>query len=407
MRKTFQSSGKAYITGLLAKADITVNGSRPRDIQVSNDQFYDRIIQQGSLALGESYMDGWWNCSALDQFFFAILRREVDKSFKNSLPLLVNHLKSRFTNRQSLRRSPEVGKVHYDLGNELFARMLDSSMSYSCGYWRDAENLEQAQAAKLEMICQKLNLGPKMRLLDIGCGWGGLVEYAARHYGVEAVGITISKEQAKLAQERCAGLPVTIRLQDYRHVAETYDAVVSVGMFEHVGDKNYRQFMETVERCLNPEGLFLLHTIGNNRTSHGCDPWFDKYIFPNGQLPSVKQVAAASENFFVMEDWHNFGAHYDKTLMAWHQNFLAAWPELADRYDERFFRMWQYYLLSMAGSFRARYIQLWQVVFSPGGKEHGYTSMRCPACMKNGVTQPSAASSRGPGVMVETLEVES
>lgn len=283
-------------------------------------------------------------------------------------------------NRQSLKRSSQVGKHHYDLGNDLFTNMLDASMSYSCGYWQNAENLDQAQAAKLDMICRKLCLAPKMRLLDIGCGWGGLIEYATRNYGVEAVGVTISREQAKLAKERCSGLPIEIRLQDYRNVNETFDAIVSVGMFEHVGYKNYPTFMETVHRCLKDNGLFLLHTIASNTTTHSCDPWFDKYIFPNGMLPSAKQMTEATEKYFVLEDWHNFGAHYDKTLMAWYENFRNTWPELQDTYDDRFFRMWKYYLLSLAGGFRARHIQLWQIVFSPYGHEKGYSSIRCPNC---------------------------
>jgi len=380
MRKTFQSSSQEYITSLLKRADVLVNGSRPWDIQVLNTQFYDRIIQSGSLALGESYMDGWWECNALDRFFYNILRQKIDRSFDACIPLLINQLKSRLMNRQSLKRSSQVGKHHYDLGNDLFTNMLDASMSYSCGYWQNVENLDQAQAAKLDMICRKLYLAPKMRLLDIGCGWGGLIEYAVRNYGVEAVGVTISKEQAKLAKERCSGLPIEIRLQDYRNVKETFDAIVSVGMFEHVGYKNYPTFMETVHRCLKDNGLFLLHTIASNTTTHSCDPWFDKYIFPNGMLPSAKQMTEATEKYFVLEDWHNFGAHYDKTLMAWYENFRNTWPELQDTYDDRFFRMWKYYLLSLAGGFRARHIQLWQIVFSPYGREKGYSSIRCPNC---------------------------
>jgi cyclopropane-fatty-acyl-phospholipid synthase len=248
--------------------------------------------------------------------------------------------------------------------------MLDPQMQYSCAYWKDAERLEDAQIAKLRLICEKLQLKPGMRVLDIGCGWGGLAQFMAQNYAVSVVGVTISAEQQKHAQQRCLGLDVDIRLQDYRDLNDQFDRIVSVGMFEHVGPKNYDTYFTVVDRNLKPDGLFLLHTIGSRRTDHNVDPWIDRYIFPNGCLPSVRQIANASESHFVMEDWHNFGADYDKTLMAWHERFLASWPEIADNYSERFKRMFSYYLNACAGAFRARDIQLWQVVFSRG-IEHG------------------------------------
>jgi len=380
MRKAFKTSSKEVIASLLDQADIVINGSRPWDIQVFDERFYDHILLFGSLGLGESYLGGWWESESLDQFFYKLLRGRIDRNFKACLPLVIIHLKSRILNRQNLSRSGQVGVRHYDLGNELFEHMLDTSMSYSCGYWQNAGNLEQAQQAKLDMICRKLQLDRGMRLLDIGCGWGGLVEYAARNYGVEAVGITISKEQVKLARKRCGGLPIEIRQQDYREVRETFDAIVSVGMFEHVGYKNYQDFMEMVSRSLRKNGLFLLHTIASNKTTYNCDPWFDKYIFPNGMLPSARQLAEVTENCFVLEDWHNFGTHYDKTLLAWYRNFETGWPQLQDKYGGEFFRMWKYYLLSLAGGFRARHIQLWQIVYSSCGLEKGYQSIRCLNC---------------------------
>ncbi|HDI5890871.1 TPA: cyclopropane fatty acyl phospholipid synthase, partial [Escherichia coli] len=248
----------------------------------------------------------------------------------------------------------------------LFSRMLDPFMQYSCAYWKDADNLESAQQAKLKMICEKLQLKPGMRVLDIGCGWGGLAHYMASNYDVSVVGVTISAEQQKMAQERCEGLDVAILLQDYRDLNDQFDRIVSVGMFEHVGPKNYDTYFAVVDRNLKPEGIFLLHTIGSKKTDLNVDPWINKYIFPNGCLPSVRQIAQSSEPHFVMEDWHNFGADYDTTLMAWYERFLAAWPEIADNYSERFKRMFTYYLNACAGAFRARDIQLWQVVFSRG-----------------------------------------
>lgn len=351
---------------LLERADIHINGTRPWDIQVKHPDFFKRVLQEGSLGLGESYMDGWWECERLDMFFHRALKHHLDKQLPHHFKDTLRIAAARLTNLQSKKRAWIVGKEHYDLGNDLFALMLDPFMQYSCGYWKSAETLEQAQQAKLDMICRKLQLAPGMTLLDIGCGWGGLAEFAARHFGVKVHGVTISAEQQRMAQQRCAGLDVTILLQDYRDLNQQFDRIVSVGMFEHVGPKNYATYFDVVDRNLKPDGLFLLHTIGAIRTDMNVDPWIDKYIFPNGCLPSVRQIADASESHFIMEDWHNFGADYDTTLMAWHTRFQAAWPQLAEKYGERFKRMFTYYLNACAGAFRARDIQLWQVVFSRG-----------------------------------------
>lgn len=353
---------------MLEKADIEVNGARPWDIQVKNPDFFKRVLQEGSLGLGESYMDGWWECERLDMFFYRVLKHKLDTQLPHHFKDTLRIAAARLTNLQSKKRAWIVGKEHYDLGNDLFALMLDPYMQYSCGYWKEAETLEQAQEAKLDMICRKLQLAPGMSLLDIGCGWGGLAEFAARHYGVKVHGVTISAEQQKMAQQRCEGLDVTILLQDYRDLNQQYDRIVSVGMFEHVGPKNYATYFDVVDRNLKPDGLFLLHTIGAIKTDMNVDPWINKYIFPNGCLPSVRHIAEASEPHFIMEDWHNFGVDYDTTLMAWHERFLQAWPQLAENYGERFKRMFTYYLNACAGAFRARDIQLWQVVFSRGAE---------------------------------------
>ncbi|WP_049293061.1 cyclopropane fatty acyl phospholipid synthase [Franconibacter helveticus] len=351
---------------MLSRAGITINGTAPSDIQVNNPNFFKRVLQEGSLGLGESYMDGWWECERLDQFFTKVLRAGLENQLPHHFKDTLRILGARLVNLQSKKRAWIVGKEHYDLGNDLFTRMLDPHMQYSCGYWKEADNLDDAQTHKLKLICDKLQLAPGMRLLDIGCGWGGLAEFAARNYGVSVVGVTISAEQQKMAQARCQGLDVTILLQDYRDLNDAFDRIVSVGMFEHVGPKNYATYFDVADRNLKPDGIFLLHTIGSRKTDNNVDPWIDKYIFPNGCLPSVRQIADASEPHFVMEDWHNFGADYDKTLMAWHERFLNTWPEIADNYSERFKRMFVYYLNACAGAFRARDIQLWQVVFSRG-----------------------------------------
>jgi cyclopropane-fatty-acyl-phospholipid synthase len=359
------------IENLLDQADIVINGDRPHDIQVHNPQLYSRIIQEGSLGLGESYMDGWWDCERLDIFFYKILRAQLDKKIPNNLKNIIRIAIARFRNFQSKKRAWMVGEEHYDLGNDLFSLMLDPYMQYSCAYWGDADNLEQAQEQKLDLICRKLDLKPGMKVLDIGCGWGGLAEYAAKNYQVSVTGITISKEQQKLAQERCKSLDVKILLTDYRDIYEQFDRVVSIGMFEHVGPKNYDTYFKVVKRNLKPKGLFLLHTIGSNSTMLNGDAWTSKYIFPNGCLPSVENIAHHSSGKFIMEDWHNFGADYDLTLSAWHERFMEIWPQIESNYSQRFKRMFRYYLNACAGAFRARDLQLWQIVFTPEGRDGG------------------------------------
>lgn len=359
------------IAHLLSLADITVNGTRPWDIRIHNENFYHAVLKHGSLGLGESYMDGWWDVGRIDEFIYRILKAELHKKVI-SVQDVVCYLQAVVLNQQCAKRSFTVGEKHYDIGNDLYECMLDKRMIYSCGFWRDAANLDEAQEAKLDMVCRKLELKPGMRVLDIGCGWGGMAQFAAQNYGVEVLGITISREQVALARERCKDLPVDIQLLDYRRLDQSFDRILSLGMFEHVGYKNYGTFMTKVRSLLKEDGLFLLHTIGSNRSQKNTDSWINKYIFPNSMLPSAKQITTTMEGVFVLEDWHGFGADYDKTLMAWHQNFNSKWHILQNKYDERFYRMWNYYLLSCAGSFRARYNQLWQIVLSPQGVPGGY-----------------------------------
>jgi len=361
---------------ILSLADININGDRPWDLQIHNPDFYKRVLAQGSLGLGESYMDGWWDVKQLDQFFDYLLRAEIDRKAVTKKQLLVPYLKATFSNLQNKQKAKVVGEKHYDIGNDLYEAMLDKRMVYTCGYWKDAKNLDEAQEAKLDLVCRKLNLQEGQKILDIGCGWGSFAKYAAEKYKVSVVGITISKEQVGIARERCKGLPVEIRLQDYREVTEKFDHVVSLGMFEHVGYKNYQTYMKKAHQCLNDGGLFLLHSIGGNKSVKMTDRWLDKYIFPNSMLPSIKQIGESIENLFVMEDWHNFGVDYDKTLIAWYENFNKNWLKLKRNYSERFYRMWKYYLLSCAGTFRSRRNQLWQIVLSKNGVFDGYQSVR-------------------------------
>lgn len=361
-------SAERTVRELLEMAGITVNGSQPYDIQVHNPNLYERVLSDQALGLGESYMDGWWDCEALDQFFDRILRARLDEKVKGSLKIAWHVLKSKLFNRQSRRRAFQVGEQHYDVGNDLYLRMLDKRLNYTCAYWKNAKTLDEAQEAKLELVCKKIGLQPGMTVLELGCGWGAFAIYAAEKYGAHVTGVTVSKAQVELGMERAKGLPVELKLMDYRDVEGKYDRVISIGILEHVGYKNYRTYMEVVNRTLKDDGIAFFHTIGSNRSVTAVNAWTDKYIFPNGMLPSIAQLGKAMEGLFVMEDWHNIGPHYDPTLMAWHRNFEAAWPELKDKYGERFRRMWNYYLLSSAGGFRARQTQLWQVVMTKPGQ---------------------------------------
>jgi cyclopropane-fatty-acyl-phospholipid synthase len=376
-------NNQEVIKFLLSEAQITLNGTGEADIQVNNPAFYNRVLRDGILGLGESYMDGWWEVKNLDELIFRLITASLHEKIK-SWKIVSQIIKAKVFNAGKQSKAFEVGEKHYNIGNLLFQKMLDKRMAYSCGYWKDARNLDEAQESKLDLICRKLYLQPGMKVLDVGSGWGSFCKYAAEKYGVEVTGITISKEQAELSSRICEGLKVEIKLQDYRKLnAESllgkgnfFDRVVSIGMFEHVGYKNYRIYMQTIHRLLKEDGLFLLHTIGSNKSMITTDPWTNKYIFPNSMLPSITQIGASIEQLFVMEDVHNFGQDYDKTLMAWFENFDRSWDELKPDYDERFYRMWKYYLLSCAGSFRARKNQLWQIVLSKKGVPNGYQAIR-------------------------------
>lgn len=367
------SPSHRFIAELLSQADIQLDGNRPWDMTLKAPGVIDGALSRGNLGLGESYMKGEWDAERLDELFYRLMRAQLGQRIKPT-QLVYHSLRSRLLNRQTAKRAWEVGEKHYDLGNDFYAAMLDQRMTYTCGYWKNAKTLDEAQEAKLDLICRKLQLKPGMRVLDIGCGWGSFMAYAAEHYGVECVGLTISKEQAEFGQRLLKkGLPVEFRLQDYRKETEQFDCIASIGMFEHVGHKNYREYMSVVNRCLKDDGLFLLHTIGKNLSNTVTDPWIDKYIFPNGELPTLGQIAEATEGLFIIEDVHNFGADYDRTLMAWHHNFEMHWPTFKAQFGERFYRMWRYYLLVCAGAFRAREIHLWQLVMSKHGVLGGYS----------------------------------
>ncbi len=366
---------KNRVQELLDVADVRINGSRSFDMQVHNEMLYQRIFAEGSLGLGESYMDGWWDCKELDGFFYRIMRAELNRRIK-PLQEAVMVLRAIMLNLQKPSRAFLIGKHHYDIGDDLYQAMLDKCMIYSCAYWKDTHSLDKAQEQKLDLIFRKLGLQKGMRVLDVGCGWGGALKYAAENYGVSGVGVTVSVNQARAAERNCRDLPIEIRMQDYRHIAGQFDRIWSIGMIEHVGAKNYRTFMRVMREHLKPDGIFLLHTIGGNRSVFKSDPWIEKYIFPNSMIPSLRQLSLAWERLFVLEDLHNIGINYTKTLEHWHRNIEQNRTKLSERYSKQFFRMWRYYLLSCAGVFRARNLNVWQIVLSPNGIPGGYEPVR-------------------------------
>lgn len=360
----FAGNAKNITESLLALADIRIGGTRPCDITIRNKDFYARLLSGGSLALGESYMDGWWDCSALDDFFCHILSAGLERNDTRSWRFAWRYFLASAFNRQTRTRARRVAEQHYDLGNQLYQNMLDRRMVYTCARWDHASNLDEAQEKKLAFVCEKLGLQPGSSLLDIGCGWGSLARFAAQNHGIRVVGITLSREQLQLGQEMCAHLPIDLRLQDYRDLRGDFDCVASLGMFEHVGYKNYRAFFEVAHRLLKPGGRFFLSTIGSPYSVKVTDPWIEKYIFPNSHVPSAAQVSCAIEGLFAIEDWENWGTDYDCTVMAWFQNFDKNWSKLKARYDERFYRMWNYYLMAAAASFRSKRNQVWQILLS-------------------------------------------
>ncbi len=363
------------IQELLERACVHIGGPKSGDISIHDARFYNRVLAEGSLGLGESYMDGWWDAKQLDEFFFLVDSAELDKAVHDK-HLLLNTFKARLFNMQDKDRSKRVAQCHYDLSNEFYEQMLGPHMQYTCAYWKRAHTLAEAQEHKLDLICRKLQIKKGERVLELGCGWGGFARFAATNYGCSVVAYNISEQQVAYARRWCAGLPVDIRLNDYREATGEFDKVAAIGICEHVGFKNYRTLMEVAHRTVKPHGLVLVHSIGNNASVTTGDPWFDKYIFPGGMLPSVAQLGAAMDGLFVMEDWHNFGPDYDRTLLEWQENVDRHRGEWDSSFDERFFRMWRYYLLSLAGAFRARTIHLWQIVMSKHGLLGGYESVR-------------------------------
>ena len=372
--RKLSTNGEQLIADILAPVDLVLDGPKPIDPQILDPRFFQRVLAEGSLGLGESYMDGWWDVENLDGFFDRLLGARLEhKHPLITAGRIAQVAKAKLLNMQDRRRCRSVVVDHYDLDNSLYEKMLDRRMQYTCAYWPNAQTLDEAQEHKLRQICEKLELKRGERLLDLGCGFGGLAIFAAEEFGCEVTGYNISVEQLKWARAHRGDLPITFVESDYRDARGSFDKVVSVGLCEHVGYKNHRALLEVAHRCLADDGLFLLHCIGGDRTVVATDPWLEKYVFPGSVIPSPTQIAQAVEPLFVIEDWHNFGVDYDKTCMAWCENFDANWSDIRSaKYDERFYRMWKYYLLMCAGSFRARKNQNWELVLSKKGVRGGY-----------------------------------
>jgi cyclopropane-fatty-acyl-phospholipid synthase len=371
-RRRRGGSAEAVVRRLLDEAGITPNGSEAHDPQVHNPDFYPRVVAEGSLGLGEAYMDGWWDCERLDTLFERIVAHRIDKGLRPSLSLIWLALNAHLQNRQNKNRVWDVAQVHYDLDVDVFEATFDKRLTGSCGYWATADNLDDAQEAKLDLVCRKIGLKAGERVLDIGCGWGAFMGFAAERYGASCVGVTVSQVQADYGRKRYAGLPIEFQVKDYRDFDGRADRIASMGMFEHVGARNYRAYFENARRWIAEDGLFVLHTIWANEAYPTIDPWLDRYIFPNGCLPTVGQVGDAVEGLFVVENVENFGSDYDRTLMAWYANFQSNRAAISAKYGERFCRMWDYYLCCCAGGFRSRAISVGQFVLSPKGVPGGW-----------------------------------
>jgi len=357
-------------------AGIQLNGDRPWDIRVHDERFFSRVVAHGNLGAGEADMDGWWDADRLDETFERLFSTGAVARIPKSVDSMLGALRARLVNTQNRSRSQQVARRHYDLGNDLYTAFLDPYNQYTCGYFKETTDLNQAQERKLDLICRKLQIQPGDRVLDIGCGWGGFARWVAEHHDCHVTGISISKEQIAYAREFTKGLPVEIIQSDYRDFRGHFDKILVCGMIEHVGYRNYSTLMAAARRLLKPSGLFLLHTIGRATSATTVDAWIERYIFPNSMCPSASQLTTAAEGSFVLEDLHNFGQYYEPTLLAWWEKLQAAWPHLEHKYGERVYRMFRYYLLSCAAAFRTRDLQLYQFVFSPSGIPGGYEAVR-------------------------------
>lgn len=353
---------KHLITYLFSRADIRVGGSRSWDIEVTDPRFFRTLMKRGSLGLGEAYMDGWWRAEDLEAFFYRCIKSNLYQA-SQSLPFHVRRrLLDKLNNQQNRNKSVRVARQHYNLGNDLFFEFLGHYKNYSCGYFRDTDDLCQAQLKKMQQICREMAFKSGERVLDVGGGWGEIARHVATNHECQITSINISDEQITHARRHCAGLPVEIKKLDYRDLDKGFDKILVIAMLTHVGPKNYRVFMETLHRCLEPGGTVLIESVGSPTDKINCEPWTDKYIFPGGVIPSLRQIDRAIDGLFTRERTAEFGDYYHLTMRAWHENFTRAWPQLQLRYPEKVRLMFEYFFLSVAAAFRARSLLHWHIV---------------------------------------------
>ncbi len=352
---------------LLDRADVRLDGSRPHDIRVHDSRVFSRVAVHGSVGLGEAYLDGWWSTDDLEELAYRLASARLQRVTEWLPRGMVQNVTARLFNQQTRGLAQRVARDHYEMGNDLFSGFFGRYKNYSCAYFQDTDDLDRAQRQKLDLICKKLDLRPGDRLLDVGGGWGELARHAAAEYGAKVTSINISEEQMRYARAHCKGLDVTVQRCDYRDVRGAFDKVAAIAMFTHIGQRNYRTFMQSIRRVLEPGGIFIMEGVWGNVSTNRIDAWMDKYVFPGAMIPSGAQTFQAFEDIFVAEDIHNFGPHYLKTLRAWDANFEAAWPELRERYGERMHRIFNYYFRTIAGFFRARALQNWHLVLTPVG----------------------------------------
>jgi cyclopropane-fatty-acyl-phospholipid synthase len=353
--KFIDAAGGVHLHGTSPGPNVTFRLNHP--------SMYSKMLLNPELSVGEAYMDGAF------EIVEGSLRDFLDLFHRNSgnlrsLPArralgdMMRRVR-RFQQSNPVTRARDNVAPHYDTSNEFYKLILDNDLHYSCAYFEaSGQSLEAAQQAKLRHIASKLRIEPGMRVLDIGCGWGGMAMYLAEHLGAQVVGVTLSKEQIELAVERvrARGLEgkVSLRLQDYRTVGETFDRIVSVGMFEHVGAPHFDEFFGKVRDLLSADGLALVHAIGRKGQPGVTGPWIRKYIFPGGYSPALSETLAAIEKTGIwVSDIEILRLHYADTLKAWAERFAARRDVIRGMFDERFCRMWEFYLTTAEFAFRS------------------------------------------------------
>jgi cyclopropane-fatty-acyl-phospholipid synthase len=367
----FIKSEKETVETFLNECEIQIDGANQGDIIVKDDRFYSMCINYGELGFGESYMYGYWDSKNLYETLYNGIKNCHKVSYMNLNSIAFNrYFNNMFYNNQTIDKASADVQAHYNKGNDLYERMLDkTNMQYTCGFFQDTNDLETAQIQKLNIIAQKLNLKPGEKLLDIGCGWGNLINFMTTNYGVKGIGITISSEQLKFCKEKYKdNKNAEFLLIDYRNIPDDmkFDKIVSVGMFEHVGKKNFEEYFDIVYKHLNDDGLALIHTMGQqskmiNATAHS--EWIDKYIFPGGEIPDWEDLSKIISKRFFIHDWHNFGKYYARTFEAWYNNINKRWNEIPN-YNEEFRRMWNFYLVSFIVNFDLCRLLLFQILIS-------------------------------------------